>query len=59
MVKTLDHFLNLRYTQGEDNKRRKNTKANETAIYIGGNIVGIFRWRTNGNGRIVERRCFR
>lgn len=59
MVKTLDHFLNLRYTQGEDNKRRKNKKANETAIYIGGNIVGIFRWRTNGNGRIVERRCFR
>ena len=35
----------------------KNAKANENenVIYIGGNIGGIFRWRTNGNGRIVER----
>ena len=44
MVKTLDHFLNLRYTQSENNQSYKNKKINETAIYIGGNIVGIFRW---------------
>ena len=44
MVKTLDHFLNLRYTQNEDNQTYKNAKANENVIYIGGNIVGIFRW---------------
>ncbi|EFM24975.1 hypothetical protein HMPREF9225_1334 [Peptoniphilus duerdenii ATCC BAA-1640] len=44
MVKTLDYFLNLLYTQGEDSQSYKNKKINETAIYIGGKIVGIFRW---------------
>lgn len=44
MVKTLDHFLNLRYIQSEYNQSYKNKKINETAIYIGGKIVGIFRW---------------
>ena len=34
MVKTLEHFLNSRYTQGENNQMNKNTKANETVIYI-------------------------
>ena len=54
MVKTLDHFLKLLYTQGEDSQNNKNTKVNETIIYIGGNIVGIFRWRITSNGRVVE-----
>ena len=39
----------------------KNAKANENenVIYIGGNIVGIFRWWTTSNGRVVEGRCLR
>ena len=43
MVKTLDYFLNVLYTQVEYNLMNKNIRANET-IYKGGNIVGIFRY---------------
>ena len=43
MVKTIDYFLNLWYTQVENNYTNKNIRANET-IYKGGNIVGIFRY---------------
>ena len=43
MVKTLDYFLNVLYTQVEYNLMNKNIRVNET-IYKGGNIVGIFRY---------------